>query len=62
MACLLTGDDTGAARAAAEQLTLARHQRVTWVSHGLLIAAALAAQRQLVDDALEVCDPTLVRP
>src|SRR4051794_28367646 len=51
IACLLTGDDDGAAHAAAAQLSLAQRRRVTWITYGLLVSAALAARRDLTDDA-----------
>ena len=37
--------------AAAAQLILARRRRVTWITYGLLVTAALAARRDLTDDA-----------
>ena len=51
IACLLTDDDASAARAAAEQLALARRKRVTWITYGLLVTAALAARHDRADDA-----------
>jgi predicted ATPase/DNA-binding SARP family transcriptional activator len=51
IACLLTDDDAAAAGAAAAQLALARRKRVTWITYGLLVTAALAARRDLADDA-----------
>jgi tetratricopeptide (TPR) repeat protein len=51
IACLHAGDYDGAARAAAEQLILARRERVKWITEGLLIPAALAAERDRADAA-----------
>jgi hypothetical protein len=51
IACLYAGDPDAAAAAAAEQLILARRRRGTWITEGLLVAADLAAQRHLADDA-----------
>ncbi|HEX6052567.1 MAG TPA: BTAD domain-containing putative transcriptional regulator [Gemmatimonadaceae bacterium] len=55
IAALLVGDSDAAACAAAEQLTVARRERVTWISCGLLTAATLAAQDNLVTEAATLC-------
>jgi predicted ATPase/DNA-binding SARP family transcriptional activator len=51
IAALLVGDFGAAASAAAEQLTVARRWRVTWISYGLLTAATLAARDDRVTEA-----------
>jgi hypothetical protein len=55
IAALLDGDVSAAAEAAMEQFSVVRRRRVTWMSYGLLTAAALAARRDLAEDSATLC-------